>query len=111
MAAMSSLLIVRSVLLRVDAHPIRDCGQASCSDLVAADTAEVIAAEVEEEALDQLLGVVAGGRIARAQLLVDLDEGLAARVGAVLLEGRLAMYAVSPVSTREKSALISSFVS
>src|SRR5690349_23987862 len=37
---------------------------------------------------DQFLGVVAGGRIAWAQLLVDLDEGLATRIGAVLLERR-----------------------
>src|SRR6185295_19958025 len=45
-------------------------------ELVATDATEVVAAEVEEQALDQLAGVVAGGRVARAQLLVDLDEGL-----------------------------------
>ena len=74
MAAMSSLLIVRSVR-QVDAHPIGD-GRQLLVELVAADAAEVVAAEVEEQALDQLLGVVTGGRVARAQLLVDLDRAL-----------------------------------
>ena len=55
-------------------------------ELVAADPTEVVAAEVEEQALDQLAGVVAGGRIARAQLLVDLDEGLGLCPGEVLVE-------------------------
>ena len=57
-------------------------------ELVAADPAEVVAAEVEEEALDQLAGVVDGRRVAGAQLLVDLDQGLGLRVGRVLVERR-----------------------
>ena len=85
-AAMSSLLMVRSVE-QGDAHPLGD-GVQLLVDLVAADAAQVVAAEVEEQALDELLGVVTGGRIARAQLLVDLDQGLAARVGVVLLQRR-----------------------
>ena len=56
-------------------------------ELVAPHPTEVVAAEVEEQALDQLAGVVAGGRIARAQLLVDLDEGLGLGPGQVLVEG------------------------
>ena len=70
---------------QLDAHPGRDRVQLLV-ELVATDATEVVAAEVEEQALDQLLGVVAGGRIARAQLLVDLDEGLALGLGQVLVE-------------------------
>ena len=57
-------------------------------ELVAPHPTEVVAAEVEEQALDELAGVVAGGRIARAQLLVDLDQGLGLGAGQVLVEGR-----------------------
>src|SRR4029450_5653593 len=56
-------------------------------ELVAADPAEVVAPEVEEQALDEGAGVVAGRRVARAELLVDLDESLGRRPGQVLLEG------------------------
>ena len=56
-------------------------------ELVAPHPTEVVAAEVEEQALDELAGVVAGGRIARAQLLVDLDQGLRLGAGQVLVEG------------------------
>src|SRR5439155_18083906 len=56
-------------------------------ELVAAHPAEVVAAEVEEQALDELAGVVAGRRIARAELFVDLDEGVLLGVRDVLVEG------------------------
>ena len=72
---------------QLDAEPGRDRVQLLV-ELVAPDPTEVVAAEVEEQALDQLAGVVAGGRIARAQLLVDLDEGLGLGVGQVLVERR-----------------------
>ena len=85
-AAMSSRVIVRPS--RGSSMPIR-CGDAVelLVELVAADPTEVVAAEVEEQALDELAGVVAGGRIARAQLLVDLDQRLGRRLGEVLVEG------------------------
>src|SRR3954453_4424423 len=72
---------------QLDAQPRRDRVQLLV-ELVAPDATEVVAAEVEEEALDELTGVVAGRRIARAELLVDLDEGLGLGVGQVLVEGR-----------------------
>ena len=78
----------RPLLARqLDAHPAGDRVELLV-ELVAADPAEVVAAEVEEQALDELAGVVAGGRIARAELLVDLDEGLPRGLGQVLVEGR-----------------------
>ena len=76
----------RALLARqLDAHPGGDAVELLV-ELVAADPTEVVAAEVEEQALDELAGVVTGGRIARAQLLVDLDEGLGLGAGEVLLE-------------------------
>ena len=76
----------RALLARqLDAHPGGDAVELLV-ELVAADPTEVVAAEVEEQALDELAGVVTGGRIARAQLLVDLDEGLGLGVGEVLVE-------------------------
>ena len=66
----------RAALARqLDAHPRGDAVQLLV-ELVAADPTEVVAAEVEEQALDQLAGVVTGRRVARAQLLVDLDQRL-----------------------------------
>src|SRR5207249_5379916 len=50
-------------------------------ELVSADATEVVATEVEEQALDELTRVLTGGRIARAQLLVDLDRSEERRVG------------------------------
>ena len=77
----------RPLLTRqLDAEPARD-GIELLVELVAADPPEVVSAKVEEQALDELTGVVAGGRIARPQLLVDLDEGLGLGVGQVLVEG------------------------
>ena len=75
------------VARQLDAHPAGDRVELLV-ELVAADPAEVVAAEVEEQALDQLAGVVAGGRIARAELLVDLDEGVLLGLGQVLVERR-----------------------
>jgi hypothetical protein len=72
--------------LELDAHPGGDRVELLV-ELVAADPAEVVAPEVEEQALDQLAGVVAGGRIARAELLVDLDQRLLLVLGQVLVEG------------------------
>ena len=71
---------------QLDAEPRRDRVELLV-ELVAADPTEVVAAEVEEQALDELAGVVAGGRIARTQLLVDLDERLGLGPGQVLVEG------------------------
>ena len=76
----------RALLARqLDAEAARDRIELLV-ELVPADPTEVVAAEVEEEALDELAGIVAGGRIARAQLLVDLDECLGLGVGEVLVE-------------------------
>ena len=86
-AAMSSRVIDPLLAVQLDAHPLGDRSELLV-ELVAADPAEVVAAEVEEQALDELAGVVAGGRIARAQLLVDLDQGLVLGLGQVLVEGR-----------------------
>ena len=85
MAAMSSRVIVR--LSRSSSMPIR-CGGAVelLVELVAADPAEVVAAEVEEQALDQRARVVTRRRVARAQLLVDLEQRLVRRPGDVLVE-------------------------
>ena len=55
-------------------------------DLVAADAAEVVALRVEEQALEQGLGVGGGRRLARAQALVDFLQGLLLVAGRVLLE-------------------------
>ena len=52
-------------------------------ELVAADLAEIVAAVVEEEALDELLGVGGGDGVARAQLVVDVAEGLLLAGGGV----------------------------
>ena len=87
MAAMSSRVIVRPLAWQLDPDARRDRVQLLV-ELVATDATEVVAAEVEEQALDELSGVVAGGRIARAQLLVDLDEGLGLGLGQVLVQRR-----------------------
>ena len=55
-------------------------------DLVAADAAEVVALGIEEEALEQGLGVGGGRGFARAQLLVDFLEGLLLVAGRILLQ-------------------------
>ena len=85
-AAMSSRVIVRRSRGQLDAHPARHRVELLV-ELVAADPTEVVAAEVEEQALDELAGVVTGRRIARAELLVDLDERFLLGAGEVLVEG------------------------
>ena len=74
-----------AVARQLDAHAARDAVELLV-ELVPADATEVVPAEVEEQALDELARVVTRGRIARAQLLVDLDEGFLLRVGDVLVE-------------------------
>ncbi len=76
----------RALLARqLGAKPTGD-GVQLLVELVPAHPTEVVAAEVEEEAFDELASVVTRGRIARSQFLVDLDEGLGLRVGQVLVE-------------------------
>ena len=70
----------------LEAHPLGDAEEL-LAELVAADPAEIVAAEVEEQSLDELAGVVTRRRVARAQLLVDLDERLGGRPGHVLVQG------------------------
>ena len=110
-AAMSSRVIVRPSRGELDAHAAGDRVELLV-ELVAADPTEVVAAEVEEQALDELAGVVAGGRIARAQLLVDLDQGLGLGVGQVLVErvGDVRVLGVD-VDRRRTAPAISSFCS
>ena len=55
-------------------------------DLVAAHLGEVIALGVEVQAVEQAAGGVDRGRLAGALALVDLDEGVLARLGDVTLE-------------------------
>ena len=55
-------------------------------DLVAADLGQVVALAVEVEVVEQRLRGLAGGRLARAQLAVDVEERLVLRGGVVLLE-------------------------
>ena len=57
--------------------------------LVAADTAQVVAAVGEEQRLQQLAGVVRRGRVAGAQAAVELLEGFRAVLRRVLRERRL----------------------
>ena len=97
------LLADRPLAGQRDAHPVGDRAELLV-DLVAADAAEVVAAEVEEQALDQLLGVVTGRRVARAQLLVDLDQRFLTGVGAVLLERAGDVGELARVDTREDRA-------
>ena len=54
-------------------------------ELVAADAGEIVALLVEEERLDQLLGVLGVLGLARAQLLVDLFERVLARLDVLVL--------------------------
>jgi hypothetical protein len=77
----------RPLLARqLDSHPAGDAVELLV-ELVAADPTEVVAAEVEEQALDELAGVVAGRRVTRAELLVDLDQGFLLGLRQVLVEG------------------------
>ena len=58
-------------------------------DLVAADLAQVVAAEVEEQRVQQRARVVRVGRVARAQAAVELEQRLLGVAGRVLVERRL----------------------
>src|SRR5229473_298461 len=58
-------------------------------DLVPADAAEVEAARVEEEALQQVAGVVDGRRVAWPDAAVQLEEGVLGLHRGVLVERRL----------------------
>jgi hypothetical protein len=55
-------------------------------DLVAADLREVVALAVEEQVLEQRLGRLAGRRLARAQLAIDVEQRLVAGGDVVLLQ-------------------------
>jgi hypothetical protein len=55
-------------------------------DLVAADAAEVVALRIEEQALEQGLGVRRGRRLARAEALVDLLQRFLLVAGRILLQ-------------------------
>ena len=57
--------------------------------LVAADLREVVAAEVEEQRLHEVAGVVDGRRVTRTQTLVDLDQTLVRVRGGVAVQRRL----------------------
>ena len=56
-------------------------------DLVAADLGEVVALGVEVEVVQQRLGRLARGRLARAQLAVDVEQRVVLAGGVVLLQG------------------------
>jgi hypothetical protein len=54
--------------------------------LVAADLREVVALVLEEQVLQEGLRALAGGRLAGAQLAVDVEQGLVLACGVVLLQ-------------------------
>ena len=58
-------------------------------DLVTTDAGQIVALRVEEQALEQAAGSIHGGRLARAQTTVNLDEGVLASEGGIALEGAL----------------------
>ena len=58
-------------------------------DLIAANTSKVVALRVEQQALEQAAGSIHGGRLARTQATVDLDEGVLASKGGIALDGAL----------------------
>ncbi len=55
-------------------------------DLVTADPREVVPLGVAEERLDEVLGGLDRGRLARAQLAIEIDQRLVAVVGGVALD-------------------------
>ena len=56
-------------------------------ELIAADIGDVVAAAVKEQSVEQGLGAFNGGRIAGAQLAVDLHKALVTAGGGVLING------------------------
>ena len=86
-------------------------------ELVAAHLAQVVAAGGKDQVLQETLGVVQRGRIARAQLLVELEQRAVdalGRIGQVGRAGRIAFESGSDIgmfgslSTSEKSSRICS---
>src|SRR3954471_185386 len=65
-------------------------------DLVAADLREVVALRVEIEVLKQRLRGLLGRRLARAQLAVDVEEGIILARRVVLLQGDAHRLVVAP---------------
>src|SRR5439155_22132147 len=74
------------VVRRQAARIVGDADAEPLVQLVAADLGQVVALRVEEERLEQVARVVERGRLARALLLEDLDQGLLLSRGGVLLE-------------------------
>ena len=70
---------------KLDAHALCRLAEA-LGELVAADATQVITPTIEEEILNERSCVVARWWIARSQSLVHLNECLAARCRAILLE-------------------------
>ena len=58
-------------------------------DLVTTDAGQIVALRVKEQALEQAAGSIHGGRLARTQATVDLDEGVLTGKGGVALQGAL----------------------
>ncbi len=58
-------------------------------DLVTADAGQIVALRVEQQALEQAAGGIHGGRLARAQTTVNLDEGVLASEGSIALKRAL----------------------
>src|SRR5439155_12019189 len=76
------------ILVREGALRHRQVETELAVQLVPADLREVVAAEVEEERLDEAPGVVDGRRITRTKTLIDLDQALVRVRRRVLLERR-----------------------
>ena len=70
---------------KFNAHALGGFAEA-LGELVATDATQVVASTIEEEILNERSCVVAGWWIARSQSLVHLNECLAARCRAILLE-------------------------
>ena len=58
-------------------------------DLVTADASQVVALRIEEQALEKAAGSVDGGRLARAQTTIDLDESVLTGESGVAVDGAL----------------------
>jgi hypothetical protein len=71
---------------REDARVLRDVDLEALVELVATDLRQVVALRVEEQAPEEVAGVVERRRLARALLLEDLDDGLFLARRRVLLE-------------------------
>ena len=76
------------VVLGEDARRVGDVEPELLVDLVAADLRQVVALGVEVVVLQQVLGVLGGGRLAGAQLAEDVEQRLVLGGRVVLLQGR-----------------------